>query len=255
MVARVIAAIPSAAALDSSCAPPALNRLRKPSIPTVMLIITTTNPAISGGKYARSGRRRRETPISTRPAKIVIPNTRGRPPAFSAMHRRRQIWRGKDRRSTGIPTRRHRAPSCWRIGPTAITTIESARTSSVSSADSPTSRHASTGTSRKIDTSPTCCRPLTHCHPSWRYIVEPVDDIERTLHGWKSSGGSHLRSRHFDRSKQHLPRRLRAASPMSRVKCSRGQRGCNVAHRLARRRYRPRRSRAIAHAARQQALP
>jgi len=83
MVKSVIAPTPSCAA-PSGAANPAPNRLRNPRVPIVTPIITTTNPAISGEKNGRSGRNSRETVISARPAKIVMPNISVRPPAFSA---------------------------------------------------------------------------------------------------------------------------------------------------------------------------
>ena len=81
MVPRVTAPTPYDAAPDTAFE---ANRLRKPSMPIVTPIITTTNPAISGGKKGRSGRKSRETVISTRPAKSVMPNMSGSPPACRA---------------------------------------------------------------------------------------------------------------------------------------------------------------------------
>ena len=44
----------------------------------------TTRPANSGGTNGRSRDHARDRAISTTPANIVMPHTRGRPPAFAA---------------------------------------------------------------------------------------------------------------------------------------------------------------------------
>ncbi len=57
---------------------------RRPAMPADMPIIRITRPEISGGKIARKRLSSGATAVSSRPAKIVMPNTIGSPPSRTA---------------------------------------------------------------------------------------------------------------------------------------------------------------------------
>ena len=59
-------------------------RVRNAASPTFTPIRKTTRPAVSDGISVRSRVHTRESAISTSPAKIVMPHSSGRPPAFTA---------------------------------------------------------------------------------------------------------------------------------------------------------------------------
>jgi hypothetical protein len=57
---------------------------RNAASPMIVPTRKTTRPADSGGMKGRRRDHARDSAISTRPAKIVMPHTSGRPPAFTA---------------------------------------------------------------------------------------------------------------------------------------------------------------------------
>ena len=69
---------------DSASEPGCPVRVRNAASPTFTPIRKTTRPAVSDGISVRNRVHTRESRISTSPAKIVMPHSSGRPPAFTA---------------------------------------------------------------------------------------------------------------------------------------------------------------------------
>jgi hypothetical protein len=83
IVARLAPAISaSSAGTSPSCPSPSITL--SAASPMITPIRNTTMPAVSGGTKARRRDHTRDSPISTNPAKIVMPQTSGMPPSFAA---------------------------------------------------------------------------------------------------------------------------------------------------------------------------
>ena len=143
----------------SGCGMPMPSRLRNATLPSATAISTTTSPEISGGRYGRNGRSRRESAASIRPANASIPNASDTPPVLTA--------RNDGARYAAVHTGGHRYPAprpprgrLWSTAPSPRMSMVAARTSEVWSNERPASRLRRSGYTRTMAMIPTCCRPL-----------------------------------------------------------------------------------------------